>query len=235
MSIGGRGELEVASDAKLVVPSEAELAAHHPLRIRLERGRVEARVEPRAPDEPFAIATPHLEVVVVGTRFSVAVEAAVTTVTVEHGRVRVEKAGRSVLLDAGQTLRSDDARLDPAPLSASPSKARCGSAGDPPLRRACLARAAGGSGLEAQNALLSLGLLERELGDRPAALARFREYQRRHPRGVLAPEVALALVQTLMREGQPAEARAAAEDYARRFPGDTATAQRLRALAAGRP
>jgi hypothetical protein len=235
LSLGGRGELDIGSGAKLIVPSEAELAAHHPLRIRLERGRVEARVAPRALDEPFAIATPHLEVVVVGTRFSVAVDAAVTTVRVEHGRVRVEKAGHSLLLDAGQTLRSDDARFDPAPRSASPSKPGCSSAGDPPLRRECLARAAAGSGLEAQNALLSLGLLERELGDRPAALARFREYQRRHPRGVLAPEVALALVQTLMREGQPAEARAAAENYARRFPDDADTAQRLRALAAGRP
>jgi hypothetical protein len=233
LSLGGRGELEIAATASVVLPSAAELGAHHPLRIRVELGRVLARVGPRAADEPFTIATPHLDVVVVGTRFSVAVDPAVTTVAVEHGRVRVEKAGHSLLLDAGQTLRSDDARLMAAPSATSPSEPACAAADDPPGRRECLARAAAGNGLSAQNALLSLGLLERELGNRSAALARFREYQLRHPRGVLAPEVVLALVQTLMLDGQSARARAAADDYARRFPADTVTAQRLRALAAG--
>jgi hypothetical protein len=218
------------------VPSAAELAAQRPLRIRLERGRVLAQVAPRAPDEPFAIATPHLDVVVVGTRFSVAVDPTITTVAVEHGRVRVEKAGRSLLLAAGQTLRSDDARLSRTPRSARPGEPACRRADDPQQRRQCLARSAAGDGLGAQNALLSLGLLERdELGDRGAALAHFREYQRRHPRGVLAPEVALALVQTLMLERQPAQARAAAEDYSRRFPDDALTAQRLRTLATNGP
>jgi hypothetical protein len=213
------------------VPSAAELSAHRPLRIRLERGRMLAHVAPRAPDEPFAIATPHLDVVVVGTRFSVTVEGAVTTVAVEHGRVRVERAGHSVLLDAGQTLRSDDPRLAPAPTLAPPSEPACSTSGDQSQRRECLARAARGDGLRAQNALLALGLLERQLGDHAAALGRFREHERRHPRSVLAPEVALALVQTLMLEGRAGAARAAAEDYARRFPQDAVTAERLRALA----
>jgi hypothetical protein len=236
LSLGARGELELDADAQVAVPSADELGAHQPLRIRLERGRVLASVAPRAPDAPFSIATPHLQVIVVGTRFSVTVDPAATTVAVEHGRVRVERAGRSLLLDAGQTLRSDDARLNPAPKSLRPSQPACSAADPPWRRRACLTEAAAGRGLGAQNALLSLGLLERdELGDRAAALARFREYERRHPRGVLVPEVALALVQTLMLEGQPALARAAVEDYARRFPDDAVTARRLHALAAGEP
>jgi ferric-dicitrate binding protein FerR (iron transport regulator) len=234
LSLGGRGELELDAEASVIMPSPSELAAHHPLRIRLDRGQVRASVGPRAPDEPFAIATPHLQVTVVGTRFLVSVDPAGTTVAVEHGRVLVESAGRSLLLDAGQTIRSDDAQLRPAPRTARPNQEACSAADPPRRRRDCLARMAAGKGLAAQNALLSLGLLERdELGDRAAALARFREYERRHPHGVLAPEVALALVQTLMLERQPALARAAVDDYARRFPDDAVTTQRLRALAAG--
>jgi hypothetical protein len=264
VSLGNRGELVLDADADLRLPTPFDPTARRPLSIRLDRGSVRASVATRAPDEPFSIVTPHVSVVVVGTRFSVSVEAARTTVSVEEGRVRVDQAGHTVLLDAGQSIRSNDARfqgereLDPveappaaptsraptsraptsrtqtsrAPKSRAPVAARAEFCeGDSVTRRTCLLRASQGTGLTAENALFALALLERdELADRGAALARLDEYERRHPRGVLAPEVVLARVETLLGDGRPEAARAAAAEHARRFPDDLATSRRLAAL-----
>jgi hypothetical protein len=269
VSLGNRGELVLDADADVQLPTPFDPTARRPLSIRLDRGSVRASVAARAPEEPFSIVTPHVSVVVVGTRFTVSVEATRTTVSVEEGRVRVDQAGHTVLLDAGQSIRSNDARfqgereldrveappLAPtsrtptsraptsrtqtsrtqtsrAPVSrapAAPSAEFC--EGDSVTRRTCLLRTSQGIGLTAENALFALALLERdELADRGAALARLDEYERRHPRGVLAPEVALARVETLLGDGRPEAARAAAAEHARRFPDDLATSRRLTAL-----
>jgi hypothetical protein len=102
-------------------------------------------------------------------------------------------------------------------------------------RRDCLSRAASSRGLDGENALLSLALFERnELGDGAAAVSHLREHQRRYPNGALAPEVALALAATLAAGGATEAACTTADDYARRFPRDHTTIERLRTFCARR-
>jgi ferric-dicitrate binding protein FerR (iron transport regulator) len=51
-------------------------------------------------------------VTVVGTRFTVDVANDVTIVSVEHGRVRVEKGTRTLFVGVGESVGSDDPRFD---------------------------------------------------------------------------------------------------------------------------
>ena len=252
VSLDGVGEFTLEAGAELSPPASMETDSGRRLVMRMQRGRIRARIAPRPPDEPFAIVTPHAAVVVIGTCFTVSVERGCTAVSVEHGRVRVEHAGQSALLDSGQSLRSDEAWPAPparpsaptaraaasmAPTSASPAPGASPQAGrcqgDAAARRECLRRASRGTDLNAQNALFALALLERdERGDGSEALARLDEYEQRHAQGVLAPEVALARVQTLLQQGELPAARAAVGRYARSNPDDRTTRERLEALLA---
>lgn len=221
--LGNRGELELRADAQLTLPPRVDANQRGTYRVRLEHGQLAAAVGPRGADEPLAVETPQLAVIVVGTRFSVEVSDDLTSVAVTEGRVRVERGARAVFLSAGEAIRSDDPRLADAAPAPCP-----GSLDD---RRACLRRRADGQGLPAENALLALGLLERGPGaDRERALALFREYQRRFPTGVLAPEVALAITTALAADGRAAQACAEADAFARRFPADRTTRERLASL-----
>jgi hypothetical protein len=242
LQLGGRGELVLSQDALVELPADLERGAHSPVLIALQRGTLSASVGPRAPDEPLSIVTPHVVVTVVGTRFSVRVEAGLSTVSVEHGRVRVEPAGvatglaqaaaRALFVDGGESVRSDDLRFErprPAQRKRALAEHVCAA---PTSRtdRACLSQLTQGRGLAAENALVALALLERDQRhDSDAALLRLREYERRFPRGRLSQEVALSMVGTLLQRGQGREACAYAAAYARRFPADAATSQRLAA------
>jgi tetratricopeptide (TPR) repeat protein len=90
-----------------------------------------------------------------------------------------------------------------------------------PARRTCLERLAAGDGVPAQNALYSLGLLEREHGRTAAALAAWRTYERRFAAGLLAPEVSVAILRSLLDDRRYAEALARAEAFEQRFAGET--------------
>jgi hypothetical protein len=221
--LGTRADLELRADAQLTLPPGIDANRRGTYRVRLERGQLAALVGRREADEPLAVETPQLTVIVVGTRFSVDVDDAVTKVAVDEGRVRVERGTHAVLLSAGESIRSDDERLNHAPVAPA-----CAAAGPLVERRACLRRQADGPGLAAENALLALGLLDSETGaDRSRALASLREYQRRFPAGVLAPEVALAITSALAAEGRHAQACAEADAFSRRFPDDRGTRDRL--------
>lgn len=139
------GELWVEPGSALRVPPEADQPAGE-RRVFLDSGAVRARIDPQPPGRPFALITPHVRVVVVGTRFSVVVEPAATTVSVEEGLVRVQEGARSVLAGPGRSIRSDDAELiappaqppertDPAPEPARtdpvPEPERAGPAPEP--------------------------------------------------------------------------------------------------------
>jgi len=111
--------------------SEARIAAWGPehTRLILQRGSLEATVSPRSPEHPFEVLTPQARIVVVGTRFSVAVTpGAETIVRTLEGLVRVERSDGALLelVAAGQELRvstpaPDPVRGDvPPPLSGSP-------------------------------------------------------------------------------------------------------------------
>jgi hypothetical protein len=235
-------------------------------RLFLDEGRLEARV-----GEP-AVEFRAPSIVVVGQRtsFAMSVERAETTVTVYEGELRVIGPGGGALtVAAGETLRSDDARLSstrapsppvertigapevrrapraaktnvavpaPAAVELAPSRAPASArseridacarlAGD--ARRACLAALADGQDLAAETALYALAR-DARAGE---AIARLREYGRRFPRGVFAPEAALLLVDALDRAGAHDEATAAARSFVERFPDDPRAARVLRARA----
>jgi hypothetical protein len=230
IALGGRGEIVLEQGARATLPPDVIAGGTHPVRVALQRGTLRASVAARAAHEPLSIVTPQLLVTVVGTRFSVQVDADLTTVSVEHGLVRVERAGNSVLVAGGESVRSDDVRFlrpaRPQPRRSGPE--HCSVPAKHPADRACLARQAQGRGLAAENALLALALLERDLlDDSSAALARLRQYERRFPRGRLRQEVALATVRTLQQRDARSEACAYAADYARRFPADAVMSRRL--------
>jgi hypothetical protein len=236
VSLQGRGELILAPHTMARLPPALEAFTHGAVRIGLQSGRIDATVSPRTADEPFSIVTPQLTVVVVGTRFSVTVAGDMTSVSVEHGRVRVEKGVTSVFVGAGESVRSDDQSLEPRAVvtdSAAHQGTVTASAKpcvehDPVRKRACLERAARIPGLSGENALFSLALLERDkLGDGAGALSHLRAYERRYPNGALAPEVALALAATLSGSGANDAACVTAASYANRFPGDRPTIERL--------
>jgi hypothetical protein len=223
--LGSRGDLLLSPDALVTLPPGVDASQHGAYRVLLDDGRLAATVGPRGPDEPLTVVTPELTVAVVGTRFSVSTGLGVSEVVVEEGRVRVEKDRRTVLLVAGDSIRSDDPRLTPA--QAAPALP-CLDQLDLIARRGCLVHESRGHGVAAENALLALGLLERNQGGgRRRALAPLREYQRRFPNGILAPEVALAIASTLALEGDQAQACAEADAFLRRFPHDRGTYERL--------
>jgi hypothetical protein len=226
--LGSRGDLRLWPNARVTLPPGADASQRGAYRVLLEDGRLAATVGPRGPDEPLTVVTPELSVAVVGTRFSVSTAQGISEVAVEEGKVRVEKGQLLVVLTAGDSIRSDDPRLTDAQAGL---VFPCQGEPDVAARRACLLRESQGPGIAAENALLALGLLERdEGGNRRGALASLREYQRRFPSGILAPEVALAITSTLALDGDLGKACAEADAFLRRFPRDRGTYERLRRI-----
>lgn len=86
--------------------------------VHLARGRIELDVAPREDRPPLVVHADDVEVIVVGTRFTVEWDDEVT-VTVAEGLVRVERGGASKMLAAGETW-SEPARVAVAVAVAEP-------------------------------------------------------------------------------------------------------------------
>jgi len=239
VSLGDAGTLEVTSGTQLRLDELASPNADEQ-RVYVLLGPARATIAKRALEQPFVLVTPHLRVVVVGTRFSVDVTRDRTSVSLQDGLIRIESlAGGSAILSSGQSISSADPRLArptttedrmaPIPsagASAPPAQQIvCGDERSIPARRKCLEQAAGGDGLPAQNALYALGLLENEQGDHQAALDAWRRYERRFPRGLLAPEVSIAVLRTLLDDKQYAEALRQTESFGQSFADDARRAE----------
>lgn len=84
-------------------------------RVTIDLGSVHFDVTPQPSDAPMIVITPHAEVKVVGTVFTVVVTPATTVVTVERGEVRVTRTEdrRSTPLLAKQTVSTADEALKP--------------------------------------------------------------------------------------------------------------------------
>lgn len=205
LDVGGGARIEAA-------PSAVAQAA--PSRVEVRRGELRG-----ASDGPLAVVTPYLRLQVGGASFHLSVTDGLTELVLENGTAVASTPGHAALrLTAPATLRSDDARLARTDEQALP---RCRALAEVAARAACYEEVAAGDGLDAQNAAYTLGLIARdELHDSAAALARFRDYQRRFPRGVLAPEAARAVVAELVAARRFAEACRAAERYQADFPDD---------------
>ena len=227
--------LALDSDVQLLTSQEAALDVLTPSRqegasgvtrqVVLLAGWLQAKVDKQAPGNRFAVLTPHLRVLVVGTRFTVEVGEEHTVVSVAMGRVRVESArGQAIELAAGQTARSDDPRLvgssvapPPTPSVAPPAFSTCDALSGESERIACYSRFAQGSGLAAENALFLLGLSAEKQGDVDGALAHWNELARRFPDGALAPETELSSLRAMVHLHHFDQALATARDFRARY------------------
>ena len=113
LATGSEARIELSDSGDRITieaDSRIDIAAWGPkhTRLVLEAGTLEATVSPRPAEHPFEVLTPQARVVVVGTRFSVALtHQAETIVRTVEGLVRVERSDGEVLglLSAGQELR----------------------------------------------------------------------------------------------------------------------------------
>ena len=192
--------------------------------MQLDRGSLCAEVAARAlgSEGPFRVKTRQLDVTVIGTHFCVEAGPDLSSVSVQRGRVRVAHEGVSVVLGAGESIRSD----------APPLRAAL-----PPPQRAWRDRPVPGNPLNVQvaardeapeplgslsleNELYQRALQEARHENHPQAAGLLADYLKRFPTGLYAPEAGSELATELGLAGRPGEALAAARERLRSFPRD---------------
>jgi ferric-dicitrate binding protein FerR (iron transport regulator) len=92
--VGGRLDLRSTDGSDLTVTGPAECVVQElapVLSLRLARGTLAAQVAPRPADGPLRVVTPHGEIEVLGTRFTLTV-GGITELVVDQGRVRLTDA-----------------------------------------------------------------------------------------------------------------------------------------------
>jgi ferric-dicitrate binding protein FerR (iron transport regulator) len=237
LSLGSEGKLRVKPGSRLELtagqPAGSSAGVAVARKILLREGELCAQITHRdVPLQgPLIVEAPQMKVVVIGTKFCFDTGAGVAHVNVSEGRVRVETpGGMSQEVGSGEEMRSDDLRLRAAmpsvpsvtpslvvaPMEAPAVEGCAGLSGAE--RAACYGHVANGSGLAAQNALYGLGLLARERHEGEAALHQWREYQRRFPKGVLAPEASLGILGELINQRRYSEAVDEADRYLKENP-----------------
>jgi len=235
VDLGSVGKLSLSASASVRLPASAP-ALGDPYSVNLESGELCAAIAHRDTEKqgPFVVEASSLRVVVVGTRFCVSAGDTPESswVSVEDGRVRVERDGRSATVSAGEVLQGGDpalrappsvprAAVAPTPGVSSSRKAGTCAATDPlPVRRRCLWRLAGGDDLAAQNALYMLGLLARdEERDGLAALSIWQTYRKRFSHGAMTAEIDLAMLKELTAQDRFDEVVTISDQFLGSFPG----------------
>jgi hypothetical protein len=211
--IGGSSEV-------LVAPAKG--ATH---RLRLDRGRLEAKVDDRPTRIPkLVVETPDVEVVVTGTVFAVDVSnpepqrSSITHVSVGKGRVVVRREGKDIAsVTAGESWSSDATRTEVAPpvvavdTPAAPVERRHGASSN--------AEASGALGtLANENRLFRSAIDARNRGDDRAAIAGWSELLSKYPRTLLAGEARVERIRALVRSGDKQEAAREARRYMSDYP-----------------
>lgn len=100
-SDGTRLDLAPNSHLKIVSASHAPLADSSK-RLLLNDGEISAEISKQPPSHPFVIETPHAQLTVVGTRFSLRTDSEKTRLDVTEGAVRFNGGGGEVLVRAGE-------------------------------------------------------------------------------------------------------------------------------------
>jgi FecR-like protein len=198
----------------------------------LEQGRVEIEVPKLGAGHGFFVQTPDARVTVHGTHFSVDVEATTlgprTRVSVTHGIVSVQQAGREVRLTAGQAWPAEETPPSPPPPAAS---ADAGAANegqgelDRPRRRArgsarqrSVVAGAESRELAEQNQWFARAMTLKKNGAPEAALAELNALSKRYPRTPLAQELRVERLRLLQSLGHVPQAVREARRYLRAFP-----------------
>jgi hypothetical protein len=147
--------------------------------VALLGGRIDLQVAPQAPGRRLAIAAGPYRFVVVGTVFTVERRGAWVRLSVQEGRVAVERGARRLaLVTAGESWTP-------------PRQIRARPAADP---------------LAEEIAAYQVGRARMLAGDLACALEALRSCRRRFPAGALQAEVALSIVELLPRLGRFSEA-----------------------------
>ncbi|HEX7671827.1 MAG TPA: FecR domain-containing protein [Polyangiaceae bacterium] len=219
-----------SSEVDIVAPR----AAFH--RLRLDRGRLDAKVDDRASSTPkLVVETPDVEVVVTGTIFEVDVvrpdpsTPSVTRVSVSKGRVVVRRAGVEVAaVSAGQSWTSAVAPLvaaaPQAPLTSavvSREAERTVAAhviAERTLPTASLPSAANLAEVQMgtlaeENALYQSAVEARSRGDDASAAGRLGKLLARYPASLLSTEARVERMRALARSGRASEAAREARRY----------------------
>ncbi len=90
-------------------------------RLEFAEGILRAQIVPQDLARPVTIKTPHLKLVVLGTRFDVTVTPSQTTVSLFEGHLRIERGDRSLVLSPGHSISSDDPALIPSAVAPRPA------------------------------------------------------------------------------------------------------------------
>jgi len=211
-------EIDGSSELSVVTPTTS---AH---RLRLDRGRIRAKVNDRPSAAPkLVVETPNVDVVVTGTVFQVDVAPSrnpmefVTTVSVTKGRVVIRHGMDEVAaVTAGQswTSASQTAARAPGPalteprLTSRPVRTRV-AANSRPLRPGTLAE---------ENSLFQSAVDARNDGDDKSEAEHLGALLTQFPGSPLAGEARIERMRALQRTGQAAEAAREARRYLAEYP-----------------
>jgi hypothetical protein len=198
--------------------------------VKLNEGRIDLQVRPRAQGHRFVVQASPFSFVVVGTSFSVRRVDGAVALDVSEGRVAVERGGRQIAVISKGGSWSGAIEATPAPVvipalvapvatpalvapGGKPASAACAAMidNDPGSARAAIACyegfAARGDDLDNEWAAYEAARLWRDkAADLERARRGFNAYQARFPEGALRVEAALSLLEILPRLGRHDEA-----------------------------
>lgn len=229
MAPSSRAEVRLSNLVVADLEESSELAVMPPKgsthRLRLDRGRIEAKVDDRPSAVPkLVVETPDVEVVVTGTIFSVDVttseptRAAVTRVAVDKGRVVVRRDGKDIAaVTAGEHWSSDSAEEVAAAPPPEP-EGRPSPREGPRAPASTTDSSAGLGTLASENRLFRAAVDARNRGDDRGAIAKFTELLAKYPKSLLAGEARAERLRALVRTGDKAEAAREARRYLADFP-----------------
>ncbi len=249
------------SKAFLTPGAEVQALEQSPRLVRLAQrvGTVRYEVKPDT-QRPFTVVARGVEVRVIGTVFTVAVDPEGVRVSVERGLVAVTSGTRAVELSPGENLRlssrdlpsevSDKPVASASPVAlTSPSAAPAGSGASPAvlMAEADAARARGdlaaaervlgrlvaehAGSPQATSARFSLGRIQSARGNFAGAARTFEALRQRAPSGPLAEDALAEAANAWALAGQSAQASALSTQYLARFPQGP-HAERMRRLGA---
>lgn len=214
----GTALLDASSRLEFVAASESER------RMRLGTGTVDVDLPVKlAAGRHLVVETPNVEVVVVGTAFSVGVReagsAVATHVSVRRGTVWIMEGGKQrAVLVAGQEWESP-LPVAPEPVAEERARAAARRSGVAPGART------GDGTLAEENRLFQLGLSARNAGDAAGAADAFSTLLSRFPRSVLSEQALAERFRALERAGRLSAAVVSARRYLAQYPRGFARAE----------
>jgi FecR protein len=235
---GERLGIHLSNGARVDLSPETRFNVRAEAAPELQTGRIGLQVPPQHPDAPFVVMAGPYRVRVVGTRFSIEMNAKQVSVGVTEGVVEVEREGRVVRLRAGQSWsgsiaepRRPTVAVTPTPVEFGEQARKALAAGEVNEALRLLSLLSRKDDPAAENAVYESARLVRDRLKQPREAVRiWRSYRTRFPNGMLRAEVDLNIVETLAQLGSRDRALVEAEDFLQRHP-DSERRMEVEALA----